>query len=106
MVCILHKLGGRYLYFVERGYFPPFWLKFPLIFQNDQVLGSKFCVVCFTFKDVRGLCVAEKPIPNVKPFSPFTHEAWISTSIHGWPFEEHHARDSLKKTQGWLKELA
>lgn len=54
VICILHKLWGRYLFFAESGSFSPFWLKFPLIFQNDQVLGNTFRVVCFIFKDGGG----------------------------------------------------
>lgn len=107
MTCILHKLWSSYLFFAKSVSFPPFWLKFPWIFQNDQVLGNPFHVVCFIFKGGRGICVAEKPTSNVKSFPNFfTGSSHFQVSFHDWHFEEHHVWSSSQKTRVWLKELA
>ena len=107
MTCILHKLWSSYLFFEKSVSFPPFWLKFPWIFQNDQVLGNPFHVVCFIFKGGRGICVVEKPTSNVKSFPKFfTGSSHFQVSFHDWHFEEHHVWSSSQKTRVWLKELA
>lgn len=107
MACILHKLWSSCLFFVESVSFPPFRLRFPWIFQNDQVLGNPFHVACFIFKGGRGICAVEKPTPNVKSFPNFfTGSSHFQMSFHDWHFEEHHVWSSSQKTRVWLKELA
>lgn len=104
VICILHKLWGRYLFFAESGSFSPFWLKFPLIFQNDQVPGNTLRVVCFIFKDGGVYVWLKSQLQTWSSFLTSVHEARISMRFHGWHFEEHHAYNSLPKTRGWLKE--